>query len=218
MATTYLPGEDHARLLLREVPALTVFTVADDRYLCRFFGRQPPSEIAYRIRHTETAVLYRARHLGLRRPARHWPAERVEAWLGLSPTEWPSLRLEGLDRFEIPNRAGDRCELLISATSLARWLVSGNRWMARVAGGADEFFVRDLLESSLSVQRNHTPWESCAFLSAGHVCMNPLASSSWGLFCTNSDKHAAGEDPKCAVRTVRIESLARRREGRSNNH
>lgn len=205
MATKDLPGDQRP---LREVPALTVFTGAVDHYLRRHFGRQSCSQIAQRVGHTETAVLYRARHLGLRRPARHWPADRVEAWLGLPPTQWPQLRLEGLDLFDIRN-AGGRRELLVSATSLARWLVRGNRWMARVAGGADEFFVRELLESSLSVQRNRTPWESCAFLSAEHVCMNPLAASS-ALYCANNDRHAAGEDPKCTVRALRIEELSRR--------
>lgn len=207
-ARRYDAASDEERLRMREVPSETRFTREDDHYLKSYFGREAIEKIAFHRGHTEIAMLYRARILGLRRPALAWEQRKVMAWLGIEDSEWPVLQREGVEAFDLPDRRGHVRVTLVSATSLARWLTQGARWQRLVAGGADEFFCREILESTADVQRAEVGWERCRFLSAGHVCMNPWASSSLGLFCTTTDRHVAGEDPKCAVRSMRFEDLA----------
>lgn len=205
MPDRYDATDDLDRLRLRETPADTTFTAEDDRYLKRSFGRQTIEQISFHRGHTETAMLYRARHLGLRRPVRYWDTTKVEAWLNIEPAEWEDIEKEGVDRFPLRNRRQEVVMILVSTTSLFRWLVQGNRWQRLVAhAGADEFFVREIIETVPEIQAGETEWESCRFLSAGHVCMCPYALNSFGLFCSNNERHAAGEDPKCTVRGLRI--------------
>lgn len=207
----YDAATDGSRLRMRESFAATEFSEEDDRFLTSNFGRIKIEAIAFHRGHSETAMIYRARHLGLRRPNRIWETDKVTAWLGLDERDWPSLEKEGLDRLLLRGRRGEVISDVVTTTSLARWLVRGNRWQQLVrTHGADEFFIREIIESVALLQRRATSWESCAFLSAGHVCLNSFAANSVGLFCTrNADKHEAGEDPKCQVKHLSLEDVAR---------
>mgnify|MGYP006055735837 FL=1 len=71
----------------------------------------------------------------------------------------------------------------------------------------DEFFIKELQESIKDLTQQKTEFESCKFLSHGHVCQNPYTESSFGFFCTNNEKYKAGEDPVCQVRHLDIEDL-----------
>lgn len=200
----------------RAAPALStepidglVFSADDDRYLQRHFGRQPIDQIAEARGRTAPAMLYRARRLGLRRPVRYFDADDVARWLHLMPDEWSDLERAGVERYGLPDRRGAVRRQVVSATSLARWLMTGRRWIRLVRDrGADEHFCRDVIESASDVQQRESSWEGCKFLGPDHVCMNPFAGSSYGLFCTNNERHAAGEDPKCNVRSLKIEDMA----------
>lgn len=199
---------DASRLTLRESPADTVFNDADDTFLRENFGSQTIEQIAFRCEHTTTAMSYRARILGLRRPTKWWPAEQVEAWLSLAPADWAALQAEGLELAELTGRSGKVVKRLVSTISLGRWLTQGARWQRLVSElGADEFFIRDVIESIDELRKQATRWEGCAFLSAGHVCMNPRAGISMGLFCPNNERYDAGRDPNCDEKDKEIKPL-----------
>jgi len=195
------PSADHADGLS--------FCADDDRYLQRHFGRQAIDQIALARGRSAPAMLYRARRIGLRRAVRYYDADDVAQWLCLDPQEWPDLERAGVERYGLPDRRGIVRRHVVSATSLARWLMTGRTWYELVRErGADEYFCRDVIESAADVQRRAATWEGCKFLGPDHVCMNPFAGSSYGLFCTNNERHAAGEDPKCNVRGLKIEDMS----------
>lgn len=200
---------DTSRLWRRQRMAETTFTTENDRYLTRQFGKRPLEEIAAFCGHTETAILYRARHLDKRKPAQHWALDKVAAWMGMEIAAFRRLEAEGIDIFPVPNRRGDIRSELVSTTSLARWLhgEQGERWRRLIEEGSDEFFIHEILETVRSLQERTTEWESCKFLGAGHQCMNAYAGTSFGLFCTNNEKHRAGEDPQCDFRTLAIDDF-----------
>lgn len=205
----YDPGADESRLRMRESFSETTFSDEDRRFLRANFGRLRIEDIAFHRGHTETAMLYLARHMGLRRPARLWEAGKVLAWLGMDADDWDHMIGEGVDRFMLRDRRGRVQVDVVTTTSVARWLVQGNRWQRLIqAHGADEFFIREIIESVALLRERRTEWEACTFLTAGHTCCNSFASNSFGLFCTNSDRYEAGRDPKCAVRSLSVEDVA----------
>lgn len=202
------PALDSERLAVRESFTGTVFSAEDDEFLERNFGRQTIEQIAFHRSHTVSAMLYRARRLELRRPAKYWDAAQVGAWLNIDEDQWDALADEGLVRHQLTDRRGNVKLSVVASIALARWLVRGNRWQRLVADhGADEFFCRDILESVADLQQRTTDWEACAHLSAGHVCNNTYSATSFGLFCTDTERFAAGCDPKCSVRQLRPEDL-----------
>jgi hypothetical protein len=73
--------------------------------------------------------------------------------------------------------------------------------------GADEFFIREILESMDDKLNNKTNWERCQYLTHGHVCGNPYSISSFGLYCPNSDRYRAGEDPLCDARNLKLDDI-----------
>jgi hypothetical protein len=202
-------GEAHYRdrLLEREDPENTRFTPDADSYLKAEFGRRTVEAIAFHLHHSETAVLYRARQLGLRKPVKHWRIDKVAPWFGMETEELRELGEEGLDIHPLGDRKGRVILEVVSTTSLARWLERKANLKRIRAQGADEFFIREIAESVADLVGGKTEFELCKFLSHGHVCMNPFTDSSFGLFCTNSDRQRAGEDPRCSVRTLAVEDL-----------
>ncbi|WP_217924659.1 hypothetical protein [Miltoncostaea oceani] len=178
------------RRLLREDPATTVFSADHDDYLTRHFGRLEIEVIAHFVGHTETAVAYRARRLGLRRAARHWELAKVMDWLGV---DGPTLRDWGVELHRCCDRRGRVRTILVESTDLARALVRGGCWQRLVARGADQFFIREIIESVLSVQKHGAPWERL-WVSHGHVCLNPFSSPSFGLFYSGDDPKMTGAD------------------------
>ena len=202
------PLEDHERPLIVEHPDETKFTRRDDRYLRSEFGRREIEVIAYHLHHSEPAILYRARKLGLRKPVKHWRLEKVAAWLGMDVGEFRRVaERENIDIHPLADKSGRVVLEVVSTSSLGRWLQRKGVLERLRKGGADEFFLRELLESIDDLVNKRTEFESCKFLSHGHVCMNPFSDASFGLFCTNNDRYRAGEDPRCLVRTLAIEDL-----------
>jgi len=198
------------RLYERESPATTKFSRDCDRYLKDEFGRRHIEDIAYHLEHSEAAMLYRARHLGLRLPVKYWQIEKVARWFGMQIDEFRDLAQEGIDIYPLANRSGRVKVEVVSTTSLGRWLkVKKNvKRLWAEEPHPDEFFLLEIEESINDLVNNKTTFERCKFLSHGHVCMNPFTDNSFGLFCTNNEKYRAGEDPRCAVRTLAIEDLA----------
>lgn len=197
------------RLLKREHPDEATFTRAADRYLKDEFGRRAIEDIAYHLGHSEPAILYRARHLKLRLPVKYWNIQKVAPWFGLEVAELKELAEEGLDIYPLADRHGKVKVEVVSTTSLGRWLKTpGNVERLREREpGPDEFFLLEIEESIADLVAERTEFERCKFLSHGHVCQNPFTENSFGLFCTNNEKYRAGEDPRCAVRTLAIEDL-----------
>lgn len=191
---------------VREKPGQVDWTGASDRYLRDEFGRRPIEDIAYHLGRSETAVLYRARHLGLRTPVKHWRLDKVASWFGMNEAEFKSLRKEGVDIHPLKNPQGEVSLELVSTTSLGRWLQKkSNRAKLR---DPDEIFILEIEESIQDLLDGSDVFEKCKFLSHGHVCQNPFTETSFGLFCTNNEKYDAGDDPRCTVRTLAIEDLA----------
>lgn len=199
---------DESRLHEREDPATTEFTAKDDRYLKAEFGRRTPEAISYHVQHTETAMLYRARKLGLRKPAKHWNAVKVARWFGFSLADLYALRDEGVDIYPCyDKRQPPRLQIeVVSTTSLWRWLEKRENRERLLQQEADRFFLLELRETKDEIVGKPAGWESCQHLSYGHICQNPRAET-YGLYCTNNDKYAAGEDPKCFVRMMDISEL-----------
>lgn len=205
-AEIFQPEAAESEQLLHEDPESIVWTDAGDRYLRNEFGRRAIEDIAYHLGHSETALLYRARHLGLRLPVKHWRLDKVSAWLGLDLDELRGLHSEGLDIYRLGNRRGEVVIEVVSTTSLGRWL-SLKKNLRRLGSKADQFFLLEIEESLEDLVKGETTFERCKFLSHGHVCQNPFTDNSYGLFCTNNEKYLAGEDPRCTVRTLAIEDL-----------
>jgi hypothetical protein len=206
LASAVANHDDHLRH--RQIPEETEFTRDGDRYLRSEFGRRPPELIAKHLHLTETAVIYRARHIGLRKPVKYWPGRKVKFWLGnLSEAGLRKLAKEGVDIIPQADRSGHVQLEVVSTMSLARWMqVEGNLERLR-ARDADEFFILEILESVDDIVNGNVEFELCKFLSHGHICQNPFTEVSYGLFCTNTDRQRAGQDPRCSVRNLSIDDL-----------
>jgi hypothetical protein len=204
---TYALAEEEDRLLVREDPSKTEFTPEADRYLKDNFGRRAASVIAFHLHHTETAVLYRARHLDLRRPVKYWDVVKVAFWLGLELHELQERVREGLDIYPFHDpQTGRLVKEVVSTISLARWMAKPEVRKLLADRNADEFFLREIAESVEGIQAQRAEFERCKFLSHDHICMNTYAVSC-GLYCTNTERQRAGEDPNCSVRTMEIDDL-----------
>jgi hypothetical protein len=206
------PGEheeshSHDRLTHRETPADTVFSKQDDRYILKEFGRRTIEDIAFYLQHSETAVLYRARHLKMRKPVKNWRVDKVARWLGMEEDEFHKLSEEGLEIFPLTGFDGQVSLEFVSTTSLARWMRIKKNESRLKKQGADQFFILEIQEIVEQLVEQSTEFESCKFLSHGHVCMNPRSELCFGLFCTNNDKYQAGEDPLCTVRLLELDDL-----------
>ena len=178
----------------------------DDEYLRSEFGRRHVEDIASHLRHSEPATLYRARKIKLRKPVKYWRLEKVSAWLGIEPEQLRSMRELGIEVHPLTAPDGSVAVELIATTSLARWM---NAYPDQVADlAADEFFIREIEETVQEILNKETHFELCSFLSHGHVCFNPRSLSSYGFYCTNSDRYVAGNDPACSVKIFTIEDLA----------
>lgn len=196
------------RLTKREDPDTTTWSSSAESYLKREFGKRTVEWIGVHVKHTETAVVYKARQMGLRQPIKHWNARKVAFWLSLSIDELHALRDEGLDIYGLHDRQGKLQVEVVSATSLGRWLHEGSHLQDARARGGDEFFLREILETLEDLAAGTTSWERCKFLSAGHICQNPYAmETSFGEFCTNTDTQRAGDDRHCTVKGLAIDDL-----------
>lgn len=181
-------AQDPARLKLREDPATTQFSARDDDYLRKHFGRQEIAAIAIQCSHSEIAMAYRARQLGLRLPVRWWDQERVGAWLGLSADEMVEM---GIPLHPCCDRRGRLRIVLVKTDDLSAALFRGGRWQRLVAErDADLFFVREILESRLAVNEG-AEWAP-TWVSHGHTCLNPFSGLSFGLFYDGTDAKLTG--------------------------
>lgn len=185
-----------ARLLEREDPATAVFTADQDAYLSRHFGydargRKHLEEISFHLGHTETAVAWRARHLGLRRFCKYWDAAKVTAWLG---QEEAVLRRWGVDFFPCLDRQSELAITLVSSSSLLRMLEEPGREQELVDAGADRFFLLELSELAASLRRGDALWEVSRWISHGQTHLNPWGGVSFGLFDDGSDDAIPGRE------------------------
>jgi hypothetical protein len=204
--------QDPAGARTPELPVLDLdqvkFTRKGDQYIRREFGRRPVEDIAFRLRLSETAVMYRARKLKLRKPVKFWDLQKVISWLKLSDQGLQRAQDQGLETFPLAGLDGQLAKTLVSTSSLARWLKSKQRKKELLAAGADPFFILEIEDSVEALVNSEDRFELCSFLSQGHVCMNPLSRSSYGYYCTNNEVYKAGDDPKCQVKILRVEDLA----------
>jgi hypothetical protein len=200
-------AHEEDRLLIREAPESTVFSPDADRYLSDEFGRRSAAMIAFHLHHTETAILYRARQLGLRKPVKYWDIVKVAFWFGMEDHQFRALRSEGLDIYPFHDpRTGRLLKEVVSSTSLARWLSSPENLRLLRKLNPDEFFIREIQESVRNVATKSEDFELCKFLSHDHICMNTY-TESFGLYCTNSDRQKAGADLRCVVDIMNIDDL-----------
>lgn len=194
--TASAPAFDPARLLLREDPEATVFTDEQDTYLRRHFGydargRKHLEEIAFHLGHTETAMAWRARHLGLRRFCKYWDERKVLPWVG---ADGEALRTLGVDFYPCLDRRAELAITLISTSSLLRMLEASGRRDELLAGGADRFFLLELAELAEALRSGEALWELSRWISHGQTHLNPWGGVSFGLFDDGSDDAIPGRE------------------------
>jgi hypothetical protein len=191
----YDATRDDSRLYLRDDPDKLSWSADDDRYLREHFGRTFVEAIGFMLNRTETAVSYRARELGLRNIPRYYDAKKVAAWLGISMRDLLLLSRRGLDIFPCTDRYGKLKITLVSTTSLARVLLRDRLWKRLVDKfDADQFFVKDIIESIVALQREEAVWEPNSWVSHGHVSLNPFSEACFGWFYDGHDRKMAGAD------------------------
>ena len=179
----YEASQETSRLYLRVDPDYLRWTKDDRRYLGEHFGRTFIEDIAFFLNRTETAVAYQARKMGLRNVPKYYDAAKVAPWLGLSTENLWKLQDVGLDIFPCVDRYGKLRITLVSTTSLARVLLRKKFWQRLVEKyDADIFFVRDIIESVVTLQKEQAVWEPDPWVSHGHTCLNPFADLSFGWF------------------------------------
>lgn len=200
----YEPEQDFSRLYLRDdfphrdengnVVGL-VWTEDDRRYLREHFGRTKIEDIAFFLNRTETAVAYEARKMRLRNIPKYYDACKVAPWLGIPMRDLLLLSKRGLEIFPCTDRFGKLKITLVSTTSLARVLLRDRLWKRLVDKfDADEFFIRDIIESIAELQQEVAVWEPNPWVSHGHTCLNPFSDACFGWFYNGHDEKMAGED------------------------
>jgi len=203
----YDPCLDPERLLIRDDPRNPdLFDGEDDAYLRDTFGQQQIAEISWVLGKSESAVMLRARQLGLRRPVHYWPLDRVLAWLGCSERELVQLlRLIGRDNsiHRCCDRQGRVRIALIESSALARAISKNGVWRILVEKrNADLCFVYEILGAESEVAQGRCRREDNHWVSHGHTCLNPFSGISFGLFYD-------GTDPKLVGAELRPEQLAK---------
>lgn len=196
-ADGYDVTQDYSRLYLREDFYNLQWTEKEDAFITEHFGRSFIEEIAFFLNHSETAISYRARKLGLRNIPKYWDIMKVAPWLGLEKNDLFLLRKYGLEIFPCTDREGEVKIILVSTTSLARVLLRGRlykRLLNPEKYAGDMFFIRDIIESVAELQKEEAVWEPNAWVSHGHTCLNPFADLSFGWFYDGHDKAMEGLD------------------------
>jgi hypothetical protein len=154
---------DSARLSLRDDPADLEWLPKHDRYIRNAWRHLHIEKVAFRLRRSEIAVAYRARHLGRRNVCYYWDANKVIEWLGISGRDLIELGQPRTDRSGKPlhtlellpcrDRHGRYKIMLVSTTSMARVFAQNGYWKTLVdANGADRFFIKEVMEGVTAVQ------------------------------------------------------------------
>jgi len=209
---SYTPEEEKEMLVLRDDPRTAKFTGEDDKFLIANYGRMSVTAIAKQRNFSETAVMYRARHLErpgrtpegqptpptpLRHPAVGFSLKRVAAWLGISEAEAQGLKAGGVEIRPLPNRKGEVTGYWVLARSLAPFLKKHGARLIRERD-ADRFFIKEILETEQLLENCEAEQAGCYFVDHGHICNNPWAGPRYQTFCPN------GMDLKCKVKELRF--------------
>ncbi len=188
----YHASRDPKRLAKREAFSLEAWSKADDDYIKEYFGKQFIEEISFLRNHTEIAVAYRARQLGMRKSVHYWDLTRVLAWLGLSRNEFIMLSEPlGVQLLPCCDQRGRVKVTLIHQNDLARLFTHRAWWKKLVERGADQYFIREVIEGELASQIDGR--ESNCWISHGHTCLNPFAGICYGLFYDGTDDKIMGD-------------------------
>jgi hypothetical protein len=190
----YDATRDYTRLYIRDNPDKLRWSKDDDRFIREHFGRTKIEAMGVFLRRSETAISYRARTLGLRNVPKYYDVRKVAPWLGLSISDLMLLTKFGLEVFPCTDVTGQVRITLVSTVSLARTLVRGRLWKRLVDRyDADRFFIKDIMESIVSLQKGSAVWEPNAWVSHGHVSLNPFSETCFGLFYDGYDSKMSGD-------------------------
>jgi len=193
----YEPSDDLSRLYLRDdfSQREQMWSKDDRRYLTEHFGRTKLEDIGFFLNRTETAVAYEARQIGLRNVPKYYDVRKVAPWLGITMRDLLLLSKRGLELFPCTDCYGKLRITLVSTTSLARILTKDRLWKRLVDRyDADEFFIRDVVESVAELQKGTAIWEPNPWVSHGHTSLNPFSEACFGWFYNGYDEKMAGED------------------------
>lgn len=185
---SYDPGADWTLLDYREDPATTVFEETTDDHLRRTLNkRQTLAQIAFFRCHTEIALAYRARKLGLRKAARYWDLRYVSRWLNVSKSDLEAI---GVKILPIANRRGRVGVYLVETHSLAAALSKNGMYQRLITHrDSDKFFIREVIESSVQVKQGVAEFESCPWISHAHTSLNAYCEGSFGMHYDGSDQY-----------------------------
>lgn len=191
----YSAERDYTRLYLRDDPETLQWTADDDRVITEHFGKTKIEDIGVFLSRSESAVAYRARELGMRNIPKYYDIKKVAPWLGIRVADVIKLEKFGLEVFPCCNSRGKVTIILVSTTSLARALLYAGIWKRLVDKfDADQFFIRDIVESVIALQRGQAVWEPNPWVSHGHTSLNPYSSTCFGLFFDGQDSKMVGDD------------------------
>lgn len=180
MEAAYTPE----RLLEREQLAQG-FTKRDDEYLkANFFDKRPLEEIAFICGRTESAMMYRARHLGLRKFCKYWPLEKAVGWMGMSEDELVS---HGMLVYPCTDQTGTLRITLVSTSSLGRIAQDPVLRALLGAADADEYFLAELDEHWQALQDDTLVCEASRWVSHSHTCINPRSGEVFECAYNGSD-------------------------------
>ena len=191
----YDPTRDFPRLYLRDDPNSLVWDQDADRFLRDHFGKTLIEGLAMFLQRSESAVAYRARIMGFRNVPKYYDLRKVAPWLGVQASDVLLMTKLGLEVFPCCDAKGQIKITLVSTTSLARVLLRGRLWKRLLdKRDADEFFIRDIVESIVSLQKENAVWEPNPWVSHGHTSLNPYSETCFGLFYNGYDEKMAGDD------------------------
>jgi len=192
----YDSSRDYTRLYLRDDPETLLWQEDDDRVMRSHFGRTKIEDIALFLDRAETSVAYRARELKLRNIPKYYDVKKVAPWLGITVSSLFEMKEKiGLELFPCCDSRGRVQITLVSTTSLARCLLLGGLWKRLVDRyDADEIFIRDIIESMISLQNDRAAWEPNPWVSHGHTSLNPYSSACFGKFFNGGDNKMNGID------------------------
>jgi hypothetical protein len=177
----YVPRTDTSAWRDRQPYDPEIFSTKDDEYVRKYYGKQHVEEIRYVRGYTETAILYRARHLGVRKACYYWDERRVSAWLGVRvPTLRSALKRLGKEVYPCVDIHGQVRITLVATEDIAQLLLHKGSWRKLLETGADEWFVREILESYILLREGNG--EACKWVSHGRTCLNPLSEDGFDWF------------------------------------
>lgn len=167
------------------------FKDTEDQLLQAQFGRLELWRIAAQLERSETALLYRARHLGLRQAAFGFELELAAQWMDLTPEQLR--RAVGGKVLQHEPACDNPGVRWVPTVALGEMIRRIGKWLIRERN-PDPFFIREIQESAKIIEEARALKSgtdriaACAWLDHSNQCRNPSAGPCFSLFCDGADR------------------------------